>query len=614
MSDAPPQHQEQEAPARYRPCDPVASHEPTVRRFITTVSEHALRVGAGLDGVLQISRVHPATDKLNVVGRFKMDDVDHMVEAAIIEANSGFNVYIELRIIRPDAPRRGDAGYTVAVFGLARDNDADKNKTAKAALQPSLRVETSPGNYHDIFFASERLSVEVAKEIGAGMRGGGGDSDTGTITQPYRIAGTPNYPNLTKQRRGRFDVHLTSILEHSGETYTEAQLRAAHQIPAKDHRASSGTGGTSGEGVDWRLAFEKLPWDLQALIRAGVPPGKRSDKFHFVVCRLKYLGWSEDNVHELLDSHPNGIAQKYAGRLRKNVNASFAKGDAPPSAADFGPERGADNAKAKSRFEVTWAKDVKLFTTRRDLIKGLLPREGLAVLWGKWKSIKSFWLLDALMHVALGWDYRGRRVQQGPVIYLVLEAPGGFMTRVVGWLQTFLADHEMPPFGIIACNIDLVRDHVALIDSIRSALGGIAPAVIAIDTVNRSLAGSEGADQDMSAYVAACDAVQKALGGLIVLVHHHGHNDTRMRGFTGLPAAEDVELFSKREGDLHTIEVTQRRDGATGDRVVSRVEEVIVGQDDDGQVITTLVLRSVDDEWEVPLTHEQIFEQAVEAA
>ena len=258
--------------------------------------------------------------------------------------------------------------------------------------------------------------------------------------------------------------------------------------------------------------------------------------------------------------------------------------------------------------------DVKLFTTRRDLIKGLLPREGLAVLWGKWKSIKSFWLLDALMHVALGWDYRGRRVQQGPVIYLVLEAPGGFMTRVVGWLQTFLADHEMPPFGIIACNIDLVRDHVALIDSIRSALGGIAPAVIAIDTVNRSLAGSEGADQDMSAYVAACDAVQKALGGLIVLVHHHGHNDTRMRGFTGLPAAEDVELFSKREGDLHTIEVTQRRDGATGDRVVSRVEEVIVGQDDDGQVITTLVLRSVDDEWEVPLTHEQIFEQAVEAA
>jgi hypothetical protein len=30
---------------------------------------------------------------------------------------------------------------------------------------------------------------------------------------------------------------------------------------------------------------------------------------------------------------------------------------------------------------------------------------------------KSFWTYDAVMHIVLGWEYRGRRVQQGSAIY-----------------------------------------------------------------------------------------------------------------------------------------------------------------------------------------------------
>ena len=47
------------------------------------------------------------------------------------------------------------------------------------------------------------------------------------------------------------------------------------------------------------------------------------------------------------------------------------------------------------------------------LVKGILPRTGLAVVWGTPKCGKSFWTFDLVVHIALGREYRGRKVQQG---------------------------------------------------------------------------------------------------------------------------------------------------------------------------------------------------------
>ena len=38
-------------------------------------------------------------------------------------------------------------------------------------------------------------------------------------------------------------------------------------------------------------------------------------------------------------------------------------------------------------------------------------------------------MTDLVMQVALGWDYRGRRVRQGAVIYRALEGMEGFKRR-----------------------------------------------------------------------------------------------------------------------------------------------------------------------------------------
>ena len=46
---------------------------------------------------------------------------------------------------------------------------------------------------------------------------------------------------------------------------------------------------------------------------------------------------------------------------------------------------------------------ILLGTTAVYLVKDLIPREGLVVVWGPPKGGKTFWTFDLIMHVALGW-------------------------------------------------------------------------------------------------------------------------------------------------------------------------------------------------------------------
>src|SRR5262249_31400160 len=55
---------------------------------------------------------------------------------------------------------------------------------------------------------------------------------------------------------------------------------------------------------------------------------------------------------------------------------------------------------------------------------------GLVLLWGKTKTFKSFWLLDLMLHVALGWTYRDRAVRQGTVVYCAFEGAHGYKGRI----------------------------------------------------------------------------------------------------------------------------------------------------------------------------------------
>jgi hypothetical protein len=229
------------------------------------------------------------------------------------------------------------------------------------------------------------------------------------------------------------------------------------------------------------------------------------------------------------------------------------------------------------------------------LVKRLIPRVGLTVVWGPPKCGKSFWTFDLVMHVALGWQYRGRRVQQGGVVYVALEGGKGFEGRAEAFRQRFLpADHDPVPFYLIVDALNLVKEHLDLIGCIRVQAKG-KPAVVVIDTLNRSLAGSESDDKDMAAYIKAADAIRNAFGCAVIIIHHCGIDATRPRGHTSLAGAVDAQLAVKRDAaDNVVVTVERMKDGPEGDTLVSRLEPLDVGLNSDGEPETSCIVLPVE--------------------
>jgi hypothetical protein len=297
--------------------NPPMVDEPTVRRFVELIHARATRaINGASTGVLQLVRIHP-TDESISVSRYCVGDVEHMTQDALAFSAAGHNVYIEGRTVRADlrGNKRGDLKDTAWVFALVIDSDNDKGKAWKPTTQASIVVETSPGNAHFWFCFARAVDAAAGKTIGERIRkSAGADQDTGVITQCYRVAGTPNFPSASKRKRGRVLVEPTKIVEQS-EAFLEEALTA---FPDDANTESAATGADGDEA--------ELPADLLQLIREGVDAGEdRSAAFHSVVARLKKRHWSAAAIANLLEKYPNGIACKYIGRLREEVERSYGK-------------------------------------------------------------------------------------------------------------------------------------------------------------------------------------------------------------------------------------------------------------------------------------------------
>jgi hypothetical protein len=259
----------------------------------------------------------------------------------------------------------------------------------------------------------------------------------------------------------------------------------------------------------------------------------------------------------------------------------------------------------KPRIHLVPFEEIRLSTQRRDLIKGLFPRVGITVVWGPPKCGKSFWVFDAVMHVALGWKYRGRRVHAGAVVYCAFEGQTGFEARAEAFRQRYLSADERVPFHLMPATLNLVKDHKALIAAIAEAFGDQGPVCVVLDTLNRSLEGSESKDEDMSAYIQAADAIREKFNCSVIIVHHCGVDGTRPRGHTSLTGALDVQLKVSRDGDNRVrVEVELSKDGPQGEEILSELEVVEVGKDEDGEPITSCLVLAAAEESKPARTRE----------
>ena len=169
----------------------------------------------------------------------------------------------------------------------------------------------------------------------------------------------------------------------------------------------------------------------------------------------------------------------------------------------------------------------------RWLVRGVLPAEGLAALYGASGSGKTFLALDLLAAVARGQSWFGSKTVPIPVTYVALEGETGMSQRV----QAYERRHGKLPVAVRfvaqALNLLTPQDIKDLASAIKLAGGG--DGVVCIDTLNRASAGSDENDsKDMGRIIEAAKHLQREVGGLVLLVHHIGKDASR--GRAAIPA------------------------------------------------------------------------------
>lgn len=266
--------------------------------------------------------------------------------------------------------------------------------------------------------------------------------------------------------------------------------------------------------------------------------------------------------------------------------------DVAPDAAEEPAQIDAPAEQVKSqRFAVHPAHEFAVAAASSWIIKGVLPRADLAVLFGESGSGKSFIALDMAVDIALGEDWRGHRTHKGRVVYIAAEGAGGFRKRLQAIAYQRGIDLSRLDFGVISDAPNLMEKADAL-DVARAIHASGGADLVIVDTFAQVMPGAnENAGEDVGRALTHCRGIHRATGAMVMLVHHSGKDASRgARGWSGLRAAADVEMEVVRAEDARSLTVTKQKDGEDGGEYAFRLEQVVLGFDADGEEITSCIV------------------------
>lgn len=255
--------------------------------------------------------------------------------------------------------------------------------------------------------------------------------------------------------------------------------------------------------------------------------------------------------------------------------------------------------KAKGpRFPRVWLDDVKVDIDSDYIIKGLIERGRLNVIFGPSGDGKTFFALDMAGHIAAGIPWRGRRVRQGLVVYVAAEAGTSILRRCGAWRDNHLSDlrEGRLPLAIItrAANLLNMVDVEELLAELRTIAeeAELPLALVIFDTLSRSIpGGDENSAEAMTRAIGAADAIRDELGAAVAVVHHSGKDFSKgARGHSSLFAAADCVMSVIDR----VATVDKARDGAQGERFPFMLDVVDMGTDRDGDAATTCIVQHLD--------------------
>lgn len=248
----------------------------------------------------------------------------------------------------------------------------------------------------------------------------------------------------------------------------------------------------------------------------------------------------------------------------------------------------------RRRFQIIPAAEFAVGSPLAWIIKSVLPRAELGVIYGESGAGKSFLALDLCTAISRGVEWNGLKVAPGRVIYVCAEGADGFRNR----LNAYARKHEVPLTtlpGVVADAPNLLEvEHV--LDLTREIVAQGKADLIVVDTLAATTpGGNENSGEDMGKVISHCKSMHKATGAMVVLIHHSGKDAAKgARGWSGIKAAMDFEMEVTRNGDYRLATLTKLKDGEDQKSWHFKLNQVILGLDEDGEDIASCVVDFID--------------------
>jgi len=452
-------------------------------------------------------------------------------------------------------------------------------KAKRPDLKPSWRTETSPNNEQWGYILETPItdSAEAENLINLVIKAGYCDKGAGGHVRYMRLpVGSNDKPEHVKNNNGKPYPHNLNSWNPDLH-YTKQQL-------------------IEGLGLDKFVNHEQ-----QKIKESGIIADVTNRESDEELIKNIITG---ENYH----ASARNLAARYIGRGMKEEGiittiqgfmlTSVTKDqrwkeryDDIPRLVETAAEKFSKNDKELlERFKLTSASDFIKANSISWLVKHILPSGGLAMIYGKSGTGKSFFALDITASISRGISWCGKKVKQGKIVYIAAEGVNGFRRRI----QAYSAHHSISPnelaFKIIAETPDLTKDNdKALIASIKEDGGA---QVVVIDTLAQVSAGAnENSAEDMSMVLRRCQNIQKETGALVLLIHHSGKDDAKgERGWSGMRAAMDTVIKITKKDSHKIAAIEKQKDGDDSFKTNFHLKPFELGFDEDNEVITSCVV------------------------
>jgi len=254
--------------------------------------------------------------------------------------------------------------------------------------------------------------------------------------------------------------------------------------------------------------------------------------------------------------------------------------------------------------QVSFPDDVIVSTAANYIVKNWLSEDSMSIIYGASNVGKTFFVQDLCYHIAANKPWNGNKVRGGSVLYLQTEGGLSWQARIAALKQKH-PDYKDVKFAIRAAPINMFNSEEDM-NTIRALIAEISKKhgkvrVLVVDTISRATQGqlNESDNSEMAQFVANIDKLRQETGVHVIMVAHSGKDQSRgVRGASSLKAAADteIELTHDQDNGVRTALTTKQRDMETGRTFNFILEAQNMGEDEDGDPITTCTVRAATDD------------------